>query len=105
MEKIDEKGKFTYRLNALKQDGETSIKDQNIDRELITGALDWRATDNLILSFDASHKKTRIDKLTASFSSNQSINNLDPKQGYALDWTYSDASQDRIGIQIFMANQ
>ncbi|MDN5099943.1 TonB-dependent siderophore receptor [Aliarcobacter butzleri] len=97
--KIDEKGKFTYRLNALKQDGETSIKDQNIDRELITGALDWRATDNLILSFDASHKKTRIDKLTASFNSNQSINNLDPKQGYAPDWTYSDASQDRFGFK------
>ncbi|MFW2586142.1 TonB-dependent siderophore receptor [Aliarcobacter butzleri] len=97
--KIDEKGKFTYRLNALKQDGETSIKDQNIDRELITGTLDWRATDNLILSFDASHKKTRIDKLTASFSSNQSINNLDPKQGYAPDWTYSDASQDRLGFK------
>ncbi|MFX4219184.1 TonB-dependent siderophore receptor [Aliarcobacter butzleri] len=97
--KIDEKGEFTYRLNALKQDGETSIKDQNIDRELITGALDWRATDNLILSFDASHKKTRIDKLTASFSSNQSINNLDPKQGYAPDWTYSDASQDRLGFK------
>lgn len=97
--KIDEKGKFTYRLNALKQDGETSIKNQNIGRELITGALDWRATDNLILSFDASHKKTRIDKLTASFSSNQSINNLDPKQGYAPDWTYSDASQDRLGFK------
>lgn len=97
--KIDEKGKFTYRLNALKQDGETSIKYQNIDRELITGALDWRATDNLILSFDASHKKTRIDKLTASFNSNQSINNLDPKQGYAPDWTYSDASQDRLGFK------
>ena len=97
--KIDEKGKFTYRLNALKQDGETSIKNQNIDRELITGALDWRATDNLILSFDASHKKTRIDKLTASFNSNQSINNLDPKQGYAPDWTYSDASQDRLGFK------
>ncbi|MCT7639083.1 TonB-dependent siderophore receptor [Aliarcobacter butzleri] len=97
--KIDEKGKFTYRLNALKQDGETSIKNQNIGRELITGALDWRATDNLILSFDASHKKNKIDKLTASFSSNQSINNLDPKQGYAPDWTYSDASQDRLGFK------
>ncbi|MEV9499048.1 TonB-dependent siderophore receptor [Aliarcobacter butzleri] len=97
--KIDEKGKFTYRLNALKQDGETSIKDQNIDRELITGALDWRATDNLILSFDASHKKNKIDKLTASFFSNQSINNLDPKQGYAPDWTYSDTSQDRLGFK------
>ena len=56
--KIDEKGKFTYRLNAFKQEGETSIKDQKVDNSLVSGALDWRATDNLILSFDASHKKT-----------------------------------------------
>ncbi|MFW0694695.1 hypothetical protein ACN091_10615, partial [Aliarcobacter butzleri] len=77
----------------------TSIKDQYNDRDLITGALGWRATDNLMLSFDASHKKTRIDKLPASFSSNQSINNLDPNQGYAPDWTYSDASQDRFGFK------
>ncbi|MFV7789300.1 TonB-dependent siderophore receptor [Aliarcobacter lanthieri] len=97
--KIDEKGKFSYRLNALKQDGETSIKDQNIDRELITGALDWRVTDNLILSFDASHKKSRIDKLTAYFSSNDSIGKLDPKQGYAPDWTFSDTTQDRLGFK------
>ncbi|MCT7911117.1 TonB-dependent siderophore receptor [Arcobacter lacus] len=97
--KIDEKGKFTYRLNAFKQEGETSIKNQKVDNSLVSGALDWRATDNLILSFDASHKEIRTDKLTASFSSNQSINNLDPKQGYAPDWTFSEGSQDRLGFK------
>lgn len=97
--KIDEKGKFSYRLNALKQDGETSIKDQNIDRELITGALDWRVTDDLLLTFDASHKENKTDKLTASFSSNQSASILDPKQGYSPDWTFSDTSQDRLGFK------
>lgn len=97
--KIDEKGKFTYRLNAFKQEGETSIKDQKVDNSLVSGALDWRATDNLILSFDASRKEIRTDKLTASFSSNQSINNLDPKQGYAPDWTFSEGSQDRLGFK------
>ncbi len=97
--KIDEKGKFTYRLNAFKQEGETSIKNQEVDNTLVSGALDWRATDNLILSFDASHKEIRTDKLTASFSSNQSINNLDPKQGYAPDWTFSEGSQDRLGFK------
>lgn len=97
--KIDEKGKFSYRLNAVKQDGETSIHDQNIDRELITGALDWRVNDNLIFTIDASHKKNKIDKLTASVFSNQSASILDPKQGYAPDWTYSDSSQDRLGFK------
>ena len=97
--KIDEKGKFSYRLNALKQDGETSIKDQNIDRELITGALDWRVTDDLLLTFDASHKENKTDKLTASFNSNQSASILDPKQGYSPAWTFSDTSQDRLGFK------
>lgn len=97
--KIDEKGKFSYRLNVLKQDGETSIKDQNIDRTLIAGALYWRVTDDLIFTFDASHKKNKTDKLTASFVSNQSANILDPKQGYAPDWTFSDTTQDRLGFK------
>jgi iron complex outermembrane recepter protein len=97
--KIDDKGKFSYRLNALKQNGETSIKDQNIDRELITGALDWRVTDDLLLTFDASHKENKTDKLTASFNSNQSASILDPKQGYSPDWTYSNTSQDRLGFK------
>ncbi|RBQ26112.1 TonB-dependent receptor [Arcobacter sp. CECT 9188] len=97
--KIDEKGKFSYRLNAFKQDGETSIKNQKVDNTLISGALDWRVTDNLIFTFDASHKKSRTDKLTASFSSNDAIGKLDPKQGYSPDWTFSESSQDRLGFK------
>lgn len=97
--KIDEKGKVTYRFNAFKQDGETSIKDQNVDNTLISGALDWKATDDLILSFDASQKKMKTDKLTASFNSNQSASILDPKLGYSPDWTFSDSSQDRLGFK------
>ncbi|OCL87885.1 Ferrichrome receptor FcuA precursor [Aliarcobacter thereius] len=97
--KIDEKGKLTYRLNIFKQDGETSIKDQKVDNTLFSGALDYKASDNLILSFDASHKKVKTDKLIAAFRSTQSIKNLDPKQGYAPDWTYSDVNQDRFGFK------
>ncbi|RBQ31171.1 TonB-dependent siderophore receptor [Arcobacter sp. FW59] len=97
--KIDEDGKFSYRLNAFKQNGETSIKDQEVDNTMISGALDWRATDNLIFTFDASHKKSKTDKLTASFSSNDAIGKLDPKQGYAPDWTFSDTSHDKLGFK------
>lgn len=97
--KIDDEGKFTYRLNVLKQEGETSIKNQNIDRTLITGVLDWKVTDSLVLSFDASHKENKIDKLTTSPYTNQSASIFDPKQGYGPDWTFSDASQDRLGFK------
>ncbi|WP_418179926.1 TonB-dependent siderophore receptor [Aliarcobacter lanthieri] len=97
--KIDEKGKFSYRLNAFKQDGETSIKDQKVDNTLISGALDWRVTDNLILSFDASHKKGKTDKLGATFLTSDSIGKFNPKQGYAPDWTFSEITQDRLGFK------
>ncbi|RXJ68920.1 TonB-dependent siderophore receptor [Halarcobacter ebronensis] len=97
--KIDEKGKFSYRLNALKQNGETSIENQKIDRELVAGALDWRITDDLIFTFDAYHKKNNTDKLTSYFVSSQSATILNPKQGYAPDWTFSDSSQDRLGFK------
>ncbi|MFW0743658.1 TonB-dependent siderophore receptor [Aliarcobacter butzleri] len=97
--KIDEKGKFSYRLNAFKQDGETSIKNQEVDNTLVSGALDWRATDNLILSFDASHKKAKTDKLAATFLTTNSISKFDPKQGYAPDWTFSEITQDNLGFK------
>lgn len=97
--KIDDEGKLSYRLNAVKQEGETSIENQTIERELITGALDWRVTDDLLFTFDASHKKNKTDKLTTYFVSNQSASILDPKQGYAPDWTFSDTTQDRLGFR------
>ncbi|WP_418185982.1 TonB-dependent siderophore receptor [Aliarcobacter vitoriensis] len=97
--KIDESGKFSYRLNAFKQNGETSIKDQKVDNTLISGALDWRATDNLIFTFDASHKKSKTDKLGAAFLTSDLASKFDPKQGYAPDWTFSNISQDRLGFK------
>ncbi|WP_257118735.1 TonB-dependent siderophore receptor [Aliarcobacter vitoriensis] len=97
--KIDEDGKFSYRLNAFKQDGETSIKDQKLDNTLISGVLDWRVTDNLIFTFDASHKNTKTNKLTSSIFTDASASKFDPKQGYAPDWTYSDYSTDQLGLK------
>lgn len=58
--RIDEDGDLGYRLNVVKQDGNTAIDDQHISRELVTGALDWDLTDKLQLQLDASynHYKT-----------------------------------------------
>ncbi|MFU8927066.1 TonB-dependent siderophore receptor [Acinetobacter puyangensis] len=98
--KVDKEEKFAYRLNAFKQDGETSIKDQKVDKSLISGALDWHVTDDLTLSFDASHKENKIDKLPTSINySNDPASKFDPKQGYAPDWTFINTLQDRLGFK------
>ncbi|WP_257118944.1 TonB-dependent siderophore receptor [Aliarcobacter vitoriensis] len=65
--KIDEKGKFAYRLNASYQDGETSKKDQDMTKSLISGALDWNVTDNLLIQVDASHNTNEISNVNARF--------------------------------------
>ncbi|GAA5005872.1 TonB-dependent receptor [Acinetobacter puyangensis] len=96
--KLDQNGDLSYRLNVFKQDGETSIKDQNLDKELISGALDWQVNNDFLVSLNASHKKIKVDKLASYFSSNASIDKLNLKQGYAPNWTFSDSTQDRLGF-------
>lgn len=58
---IDADGRFGYRLNVVKQAGDTAVDDQNVNRELISGAFDWRITDRLTLELNAvyNHYKMR----------------------------------------------
>ncbi|WP_418186308.1 TonB-dependent siderophore receptor [Aliarcobacter vitoriensis] len=98
-DKIDEEGKFAYRLNVSHQNGETSIQDQNIEKTLISGALDLNISDEFLLQFDASLKKNKIDKVTGYISSNQSAHNFDVKEGYSPNWTFSDTTQNRFGTK------
>lgn len=55
---IDDEGKFAYRINVLTQDGETAIDLQKRRREMVSLALDWNVSDDLVIQFDASHKKS-----------------------------------------------
>lgn len=51
--RIDDAGKFGYRLNVVKQDGDTAIDYQKIDRELVSAAFDWEITDDLLVELNA----------------------------------------------------
>lgn len=59
--RIDEAGTAGYRLNIVKQAGETAIDDQKIDRLLVSGAFDWKITDRLKLEVNASHSRYQTD--------------------------------------------
>ncbi|RBQ30609.1 TonB-dependent siderophore receptor [Arcobacter sp. FW59] len=100
-DKIDEKGKFAYRLNAAYQDGETSKDDQNVEKKLISGALDWNVTDNFQLQLEAAHKFYRIDRPDNRFYT-QGITGwpkaFDNEKTYSPDWTYNQTKTDRVGL-------
>lgn len=58
---IDKEGKFGYRLNVMKQDGNTAIDNQSVDRWLTSGAFDWHITNHLYLGIDAMYGHYRVN--------------------------------------------
>ncbi|MGY4533664.1 iron complex outermembrane receptor protein [Pseudomonas sp. TE3786] len=99
---IDDAGVFAYRLNVLTQDGETAIDMQKRRREMISLALDWNVSDDLLVQFDASHKKTETRGLTSYWYINNGADRPDAKDLsndtlYSQKWSFSDSEHDRVG--------
>ncbi|WP_041361957.1 TonB-dependent receptor [Methylovorus sp. MP688] len=63
--RIDDEGRAGYRLNVVKQDGGTAVDHQSIQRELVSGAIDWQITDKLLLELNAAYNHYRIDGTSA----------------------------------------
>lgn len=102
--KIDDEGKFAYRLNLLSQDGETAIDMQKRRRELISLAVDWNVSDDLQIQFDASHKKTENRGLTSYwYFGDQALrpraSKLDNDKLYSQKWAFSDNETDKGGVR------
>ncbi|MGE4430828.1 MAG: TonB-dependent siderophore receptor [Sphingobium sp.] len=57
---IGNNGQLGYRFNLVKQAGDTAVDDQNINRFLASGALDWRITDRLILELNAAYHHYKL---------------------------------------------
>jgi iron complex outermembrane receptor protein len=100
--KIDDEGVFAYRLNLLTQDGETAIDMQKRRRQMISLALDWNVSDDLLIQFDASHKENQTRGLTsywfvADGTRRPSASSLDNDKLYSQRWAVSDSEHDRVG--------
>lgn len=63
--RIDEEGRAGYRLNLVKQEGNTAIDDQEIERVLLSGAVDWQITDKLLLEMNASYNDYKTQGTSA----------------------------------------
>ncbi|MFC3941850.1 TonB-dependent receptor [Pseudomonas gingeri NCPPB 3146 = LMG 5327] len=101
---IDSEGKFAYRLNVLTQDGETAIDMQKRRREMVSLALDWNVNDDLLVQFDASHKKTENRGVTSYwYFGDQKLrpraSTLDNDKLYSQKWSFSDNETDKAGVR------
>ena len=59
--RLGNEGQFGYRVNLVAQDGETTVKDQDAERNFISLALDWQATDDLLIQVDGSYRDYNLN--------------------------------------------
>lgn len=104
--KFDHAGTLGYRVNAVKQGGETAIKHQNIKKDFVSLALDWQPSDNFVLQLDAMYREYDLDGKTADwdFAKNNikrfSAKNLDNTISWGQPWSNSNYESQRYGAHL-----
>lgn len=101
--RIDDEGKFAYRFNAVYSDGETAKDDQHMNKWLISGALDFNVTDDLLLQLEAAHTYWKLDRVDTRFYSaglDYWPDAFDVSKTYMPGWTYNETESDRIGANV-----
>lgn len=102
--KIDQDGKFAYRLNIAHQNGDTTLDNQSIKRTLLSGAIDWNVSDQFLVQLEASHRKNLITAPNAAFFfSNTDLKRpteFKNKKSYTPDWTRNENETNRFGLNL-----
>ncbi|MBL4783162.1 MAG: TonB-dependent receptor [Porticoccaceae bacterium] len=98
-------GDFGYRLNVVEQDGDTAVEHQDLEKSLVSLALDWQVTDNLLLQIDGSTRDYRLNGLQAYWwLDNDAIrpdaDDLDPDKLWSQKWAFQETQADRLGANL-----
>ncbi len=91
---IDSGGRLGYRINGVWQDGETAIDNQDIEKQLISGAVDWHMTDTLLWQFNASYRDYETEGRTADWAlapgvARPSAKDIDSSKSWSQPWARS----------------
>lgn len=102
---IDADGRFGYRVNAVKQGGETAIENQDVDKDFISAAFDWHLTDTLLLQVNASDRKYVVDGAQAYWGlasgvRRPSADRLDTSYSYGQPWTRRNYENEMWGARL-----
>ncbi|MDR1086348.1 MAG: TonB-dependent receptor plug domain-containing protein, partial [Deltaproteobacteria bacterium] len=103
--KIDKDGKFAYRFNVFKQGGETNIENQELDRFLISGALDIKPNDDLLIQLNGSYGQYHLNgRQTQFWTGDVGLPFIpEPMDGSKLwgpDDTFNDVDSLNLGVGI-----
>lgn len=95
-------GILAYRLNIAGQDGHTSIYDQSIQRNLISGAFDIHITNGLLLQFNAAHSDYHIFGLSPVYFTtlNPYPAPADPAKIFSPSWAQFVDQTDTAGAKL-----
>lgn len=100
---IDSRGAVRYRLNAVYQDGDTSVRDQKRKKSLISGAIDWNVTPHFLLQLEGSRRDYQMNSTTMSFdfrAANLIPKAFDSRESYTPKWNYVDNKTDRASLKV-----
>jgi iron complex outermembrane recepter protein len=98
--RIDEAGRMGYRLNVVKQDGNTAIDDQKFNRTLVSGAFDWQLTDQLLLELKASYNHYKTQAPSAYWYYDNSIRRgsaPDASKNWGQSWIHDEFENKQVG--------
>lgn len=102
--RIDAEGRAGYRLNIVKQEGDTAIDDQNLNRELISGAFDWQVTDRLKIETTASHYKYEAENPASYwyFFPGAATHYFvpDPRKNWTQKWIRDEFEKNRFSTKV-----
>lgn len=97
------KSNVAYRLNVVAQDGDTGVDYQSINRQLVSGALDWHLSDRALLQFDVAHHNYTIDGVVPkwTFASGVAYPSApDSEKLWSQKFGYSNETMDKLGTRL-----
>lgn len=100
---IDDKGVFGYRVNIVKQDGETSVEDEKVEKFSIAGAFDWKITDDLLAQVVLSHRDYKVEGKKTIWWHNSSDTAFDApssSKAYGPKWLGIDSETNSIKFDL-----
>lgn len=99
---LSEDNKFGYRLNFATTDGDGDIQNSKLKRQMASLALDWHATDKVLLQFDASAgymlAKDHQQAFQLQGTTVPDASKLDNSARYTPDWRYEEVKTHKAGV-------
>lgn len=102
---IDKAGNVAYRLNVMGSDGNTVVKDQSLKKGLVSGALDLRPSDDLLVQLNGSLDYYRVDGRQEQFyfagltAPGKIPSPPDESKLWAPDGTFNEVQSETVGLK------